>query len=212
MTIQIEETEIEETEIEETEIEAAANEAAGNWMKFDSFYWFRDDIQDAEKWAIIYTHHRDSGLLDLSNASVIEKSLETFTDGDDPDVILESHNHWAVGHIDGFSIRVFRDGKITDAFRKYHKLNERMDDYPVLDEDDYSNREYEATVENVAHAAWRLKDEYELPEDWQYDVYGWLSDNDCGAVENTDDQGGYPSEESLQEAFNALGFQQLESV
>jgi hypothetical protein len=56
-----------------------------------------------------------------------------FTEGDDPDVVFESHSHWAVGHVDGFSIRVFDgDGKITEAFRKYHELAEAMDDYPIL--------------------------------------------------------------------------------
>ena len=151
-------------------------------------------------------------MLDLSNAGVIAKALEPFTDGDDPDVVMESHNHWAVGHVDGFSIRVFRDGKITDAFRKYHELAESMANYPILDESDYSNLEYESTVANIADAAWRLKGDFELPEDWQYEVYGWLSDNDCGEIENRDDQGGYPSEESLQAAFIALGFPQVETA
>ena len=68
-------------------------------------------------WAIIYTHNRDSRLLDLSNADAIAEAMEPFTEGDDPDVVMESHYHWAVGHVDGFSIRVFRNGEITDAFK-----------------------------------------------------------------------------------------------
>lgn len=194
----------------ELDLQDAAKHAAGNWRDFKCFVWYRDDIPDAENWAVIYTHHRDSGLLDLSNAEVIEKALEQFTDGDDPDVVMESHNHWAVGHIDGFSIRVFREGMITDAFRRYHELAEAMDCYPILDEEDYSRREYEATIENLADCAWRIKDEYELPDDWEYEVYGWLSDNDCGEIENADDQGGYPSEDALRRAFDALGFEQTE--
>jgi len=196
----------------ELDIHEAAELAAGNWQNFECFVWYRDDIDDAENWTIIYTHNRDSGLLDQSNASVIAKALESFTEGEDPDLIFESHHHWAVGHVDGFSIRVFRDGQITDAFRKYHKLAERLAEYPILDEEDYSNREIEATIENIADAAWRLKDEYELPEDWHHEVYGWLSDNRCGEIENADDQGGYPSEESLRAAFDALEFRQLETV
>ena len=38
-----------------------------------------------------------------------------------------------------------------------------MANYCILDEEDYSNREYEATVENIADAAWRLNDDFELP-------------------------------------------------
>ena len=198
--------------IGELDLEEAAELAAGNWQNFECFVWYRDDIDDAENWAIIYTHNRDSGLLDLSNADAIQKELESFTEAEDPDLIFESHDHWAVGHVDGFSIRVFRDGTITAAFRKYHELAEAMDAYPILDEHDYSSREYEVTVENIGDAAWRVKDEYELPDGWQCEVYGWLSENRCGEIENTDDQGGYPSEESLRAAFEALEFRQLETV
>lgn len=196
----------------ELDLEEAAQSILGNWKRFQCFVWFRDDITDADNWAIIYTHNRDSGLLDLSNAGVIAKALEPFTEGDDPDVVFESHNHWAVGHVDGVSLRIFRDGQITEAFRKYHELAQAMANYPILDEEDYGNREYEATVANIADAAWRLKDDFELPEDWQYEVYGWLSDNDPGEVENRDDQGGYPSEQSLKAAFDALGYPQVETA
>ena len=159
-----------------------------------------------ENWAIIYTHHRDSGLLDQSNAAAIGQVLQPFAEGDDPDVVFESHSHWAVGHVDGFSIRVFKNGEITPAFQRYHELTISLADYPILDEDDYSQREYEATLENIPIVAWRLKDEYELPDDWVWQVYQWFSDHDSSAVENTDDQGGYPSEEQLVDAFAALGF------
>lgn len=199
--------------IGELNLEDAAQELVGNWKRFESFVWCRDDVPDADNWAIIYTHHRDSYLLDLSNASVIEKALEPFTDGDDPDVVMESHNHWAVGHIDGFSIRVFRDGQITDAFRKYHELAEAMDQYPILDENDYSERELEATYENIPLAASSIKDDYDdLPDDWADQVYQWLSDNRCNALENTDDQGGWPDEDDLRDAFDALGYQEVEAA
>ena len=51
------------------------------------------------------------------------------------------------------------------------------------------------------------KNEYDLPEGWEEAVYEWLSDNDPSAVENRDDQGGYPSEEQLRKAFESLGYQ-----
>jgi hypothetical protein len=192
------------------DIEHAAKKAAGNWQRFESFMWFRD-LEDSENWSIVYTSNRDSGLLEQSNAAVIKKTMEPFTEGDDPDVVMERHNHWAVGHIDGFSIRVFdQHGEITEAFQAYYELLERMDNYPILDEDDYSNREAEATFENIVDAAWRLKHEYELPEDWVDSVHSWLSDNDSGQIENRDDRGGYPKEEALRAAFEALGFREKE--
>jgi hypothetical protein len=197
--------------IGELTLDDAAREAAGNWRRFSCFIWFRErDIPDPGAWAVIYTHNRDSGLLDQSNAQQIAEGLEPFTEGDDPDVVFESHDHWAVGHVDGFSVRVFRDGQVTDAFRTCHDLAERLADYPILDEEDYSRREYEATVENIADAAWRLKHGYELPEGWEGDVYSWLSDHRQRAIENRDDQGGYPAEDDLRAAFDALGYERVE--
>jgi len=189
-------------------LEEAAKELAGNWQDFDCFCWHRKyDLESPEAWAIIYTHNRDSGLLDLSNSEAIAEALRPFAKGDDSDVVFESHRHWAVGHVDGFSIRVFKEGQITEAFRTYHQLSLRLADYPVLDEEDYSSREYEATLENITDAAWRLKRKYELPEDWEVQVYRWLSDHEDEEIENTDDRGGYPSEESIQRAFDALDYE-----
>lgn len=192
----------------ELDLNEAAKKAAGNWRQFDCFSWFRrSEVEDADRWAMIYTHHRDSGLLDESNAAVIAKAMRLFSEGDEPDVVFESHSHWAVGHVDGFSVRVYKkNGDITKAFETYHDLARQIEDYPILDETDYSDREFEATVKNIADAAWRLKHDFNLPYGWEPEVYSWLSDNRCGEVENIDDQGGYPSEEALKEAFNALGF------
>ena len=191
-------------------LEDAATEAAGNWQKFDSFVWWRQrEMDDADRWAIVYSHNRDSGLLDQSNASVIGKALEAFTEGGDPDVVAEQHSHWAVGNVQGHSIRVYDGGgNITDAFRTYFGLLEQMEAYPVLDESDYSDREYESTLENVELAAWSLKRKYVLPEDWAGGVYSWLSDNEPSQLENVDDQGGWPDEDSLRAAFKALGYRE----
>jgi hypothetical protein len=104
------------------------------------------------------------------------------------------------------SIRVFRGGQITEAFGRWHELAERLADYPILDEQDYSNREHEATLENIADAAWRLKHDYDLPEGWEGEVFSWFGENNERAIENVDDRGGYPSEGDLESAFTALGY------
>lgn len=199
------------TAIGELSLAEAAKAEAGNWRKFDSFAWHREsEVDNPDEWSIVYSHHRDSGLLDQSNAEMIGEALEEFTFGDDPDVVPEHHHHWAVGWIDGFSIRVFKRGRVTKAFATYHDIMERLADYPVLDDEDYSRREFEATLENIGDAAWRLKRDFELPEGWEVDVYRWFSNNDGSAIENRDDQGGYPSEDELRAAFAALGFRPLE--
>ena len=193
--------------IGETTLEEAASQAAGNWKRYSCFCWDRmREIDDPDDWAIIYTHHRDSGLLDQSNAAAMADALRSFSETKNPDVVFESHAHWAVGHVDGFSMRVYRDDAITDAFHVYHGLMERLVAYPVLDEADYSSREYEAALENIEDAAWRFKSTYNLHDGWEAEVYEWLSAHRPGAVENKDDRGAYPSERDLQYAINAMGY------
>ncbi len=193
----------------EIKIEDAAKEAAGNWRHFECFSWHRaSELHDPENWAVVYTHHRDSGLIELSNAKAITNVLKPLIG---KDMIAEHHHHWACGWIDGFSIRVYHRGHITRAFRTYHEIAQRLTDYPILDEDDYCNREYEATIENLADAAWKLKNEYKLPKNWEESVYDWFSNHDCTAIECSD-RGGYPTEGQLRAAFEALGFSQIELV
>ena len=198
------------TMLGEMTLEDAATQAAGNWKRFSCLCWDRlREIDDPDSWAIVYTHNRDSVLLDLSNADAIAGALEPFTDGDDADVVMESHSHWAVGHVDGFSIQVYRGGEVTDAFQTYHDLAERLADYPILDESDYGRREYEATMENIADAARRVRGQYALPDGWEGDMYSWLSEHRQRAVENRDDRGGYPEENDLRAAFDALGYERV---
>ncbi|KAA0131590.1 hypothetical protein FYZ48_25985 [Gimesia chilikensis] len=199
----------------ELDLEDAAKDAAGNWQRWDSFAWFgASDRERPEDWFIYYGHHRESGLLDRSNSVQISKALKPFidADADDSDVIEEDHTHWAVGWIKGWSVRVYRDGEITEAFKVLHGLLERMAIYPILCEHHYSEMEFDATWENIPLAAIGIKDDYELPEDWAEHVYQWLSDNRCNALENVDDQGGWPDESDLRAAFDALGYQEIEAV
>ena len=191
-------------------LEDAATHAAGNWKRFSCFCWDRlQEIDDADNWAIFYTHNRDSGLLAQSNAAAIAEALKRFSQTESPDLVFESHSHWAVGHVDGFSIRVHVDGRITDAFRAYHRLSDRLAQHPVLDESDYAEKELEATLENITDAAWLLKHEYELRGGWESEVYCWLCDKRPGSLENRDDQGGYPTEDELRDAFDALGYSRV---
>ena len=58
----------------EMDLEDAAQAAAGNWKTFECFAWHRaHDLPDCRNWSIIYTHNRDSGPLDQSNAAAIEQ-------------------------------------------------------------------------------------------------------------------------------------------
>ena len=100
--------------------------------------------------------------------------------------------------------------KAHAAFRTYLEIVDRLDDYPVLDEEDYCRREYEATLANFDCAVSCIRHDYELPEGWKEEVFNWFWQNDQRAVENRDDSGGYPNEEQLESAFTALGYQRTE--
>ncbi len=150
------------THIDWSDIEAATREMAGNWKKFICFVWYRaSDLEDADRWMIWYTSHRDAGLLEQSNEKAINERLAPFAEGDDPDVVFECHSSSLIGYLGGFSLRVVRpDGTITDVFREFCRIKERLDDYPILDEQDYGEREYEATLENYRSEMWRLRAEH----------------------------------------------------
>ncbi len=188
----------------EMDLETAAKEARGNWRKFDCFSW-HDRPEDCAEWAIVYTHNRDSDLLDQSNADAIDKGLAPFLEG--PNVRAEHHGHWACGWIDGYAIRVYRNGQITEAFRAYHALAARLADYPILDEEDHSRREYEATLENLRNEGYA--DCFAPPEEWAGEVFSWLWDHNQSAIENRDGNGGYATKAQIGEALDALGYRIL---
>ena len=192
--------------IDWSDVESAAKALSGNWRDFDSFAWHRAyDLEDADAWMIWYTSHRDAGLLEQSNEKAINQRLQPFAEGDEADLVFERHSSWLVGHIDGFSIRAFKaDGTVTPAFEEFCQIKEELDAYPVLDESDYSDREYEATLENYRGELWRLRDE--LPEGWEGEVFTYFSDNGHDEfTENRDDQGGWAPRDEILKALDALG-------
>jgi len=194
--------------IGELDLEEAEREAAGNWMQFDCFSWDKaNELDDSDQFCIVYTRHRDSELVEISNAEAIAEAMEPFLDRE---VYEEHHTHFAVGWVGGYAIRVYRDDQITDAFRTYYDLQQQLAEYPLLNEEDYSAKEYHATLENIGEAAWRIKRQYELPDEWDVAVYRWLSIHECTEIENVDGRGGWPSEEAIQRAFDALGYGKID--
>jgi hypothetical protein len=188
-----------------------AQESAGNWMRFQAFGWDRRyDLDRPHDWAIFYTHNRDSGLAEQSNARAIDSVMEKFGD----DAVSERHNHCLVGWVEGYSIRVYDEqGQVTEAFKAWCDVQERLADYPLLDEDDLGNKECEACYDNIVEVVdrvWRMTDRDEsvgeVPEGLYGDVYNWFWDHDQGEVENRDGHGGCPSEQGVERALAGLGY------
>ncbi len=187
-----------------SELEVFAAKLAGNWDKMNSFYWEHASDDDAQDWGIYYTGNRDADLLTQSNAAAIAKVLEADEFADD--VRSESHSHWAVGHVDGYSIRIYRNGTITPAAAALFELVCALEEYPCLDESDFSEREYADTARNIEFEGRDVIDDEKAPEGWAYDVYRWLDDNEPGETDPRDGFGGYPDSDAIARAATALGF------
>ncbi|MEO2090247.1 MAG: hypothetical protein ABGY75_12205 [Gemmataceae bacterium] len=189
-----------------SDVAATAKQLAGNWQRFECFCWHRrHDLPDAANWMIFYTSSPQSGLIEESNQKVMTDRLAKYAEGDDPDLTFEEHSHWVVGTVTGISLRVFRaDCTITDAFREFCRIQEAIDGYPILDEQDYGDREYEATLDNYRNELWQSRGE--LPDGWEGEVYDWFRDNGHDTyTENRDDQGGWAPREAITNALRHLG-------
>ena len=188
------------------DVTAAAKELAGNWRRFECSCWHRGhDLPDAADWIVWYAGSQQSGLLEESNQKVTNDRLAKYAAGDDPGLAFEQQSHRVVGHLDGFSVRVFApDGSPTAAFEAFCRVQEALDGYPVLDEQDYSDREYAATLENYASEVWGKKDE--LPEGWAGEVYDWFEQRGHQEyVESRDDRGGWAPQDKITAALTDLG-------
>jgi len=141
--------------------------------------------------------NRDSDLLSESNWAAALEQLG----GEGEDVEVHRFGHWACGWLE---IILVRPG--TDAADTAERIAARLADYPVLDEEDYSRREYESTLESIDSEGRRMLSDT-APENWAAQVYGWLSDNGHDSdLEPRDGSGGYPEEESIKTALAALGW------
>ena len=187
---------------------AAELPQAGNWQGDEHFEW-RGRPADAERWTLCHTRHRDSGLSAQSNATQIEEALAEFDD----DVLFQRFDHWQFGWVDAVVVRVFGpNGEHTEAYAALCDLLLRLKDQPVLDETDHSKRVYEATTENIRETT-RLHPDVateRLPDDFPALMFNWFWNHNDRAVENTDDQGGYPNDAQVADCVRALWPQALQ--
>ncbi len=185
----------------------------GNWREFGDFSW-HEQPEDADNWFIFYTSSRDTDdAAELANAESWEEILQSYTEGDDPDVISQRHSHWASGYIDGYAVRVVgADGEPTEAAEEVENTFGRLEDYPVLDEEKWSRIETEQSLEYIdvlTTSSW-LNDD--APSDWVDGVYRWFSENNPEALESTG-PGEFDMEESdIRAALLDLGWMDTDEL
>jgi hypothetical protein len=62
-----------------SDVDEAARQMAGNWLRFATFVWSRGyRLEDADKWMIWYTSHRDSGLCGHAPAKASSRPCTTW--------------------------------------------------------------------------------------------------------------------------------------
>ena len=146
--------------------------------------------EDLSEYYIVVSKSRDSGLMDVSNFESIKRDY-----GDRDGVEIASFSHWAVGWIESMTVRDDAPEEVLEELDEVMcGLKER---YPVYDEDDWSRREYDATIDSI-------KFEGKLGDKTATEVLYWLSHNEPEEVESHDDRGGYPSSEAIQRALDAI--------
>ena len=93
---------------------------------------------DWSGWIVFLGKNRDSDVLTLSN---FDTALEDLGGEIDGKIEVRSANHWACGWIEQIMIRF--EPKNHIKLKKALKMKKALEDYPVLDESDFSEREHE---------------------------------------------------------------------
>lgn len=122
---------------------------------------------------VVMTRNRDSGLLTECNW---EEALRRLG-GESENVIVHRFGHWACGWWEALCV--------TQA--KYNEGNaivKELEDYPVLNEDQFSEREYEAAQEYWEQLS--LRERVELCQKADVSIfsarYGWIPQDDSGYI------------------------------
>jgi hypothetical protein len=104
--------------------------------------WTMPDSYFGETWLYYYSagvgQSRNSDCLEESNFVTMVRDLG----GESETVIVVRESHWAVGWVEWIAIHATDDKALQIADENVGRLK----DYPVLDEDDWSEREQEAAT------------------------------------------------------------------
>jgi len=121
----------------------------------DFGYWGSDDM--FKTWGFCgVDKNRDSDLLEISNFDFITKDLISKFPND---FKIENYNHWMVGNVDRLVCRILKyelpfidevkEEDITTAFIAAMEWLDILRDYPVADEADYSDKQYEQSIAEI---------------------------------------------------------------
>lgn len=181
----------------------------------DFGYWGSDDM--FKTWGFCgVDKNRDSDLLEISNFEVITKDLMTKFP---LDFRIENYSHWLVGNVDRLVCRILKheipfidevnQEDITIAFRAAMEWLDQLRDYPVADEGDYSDKQYQQGIEEIIE--WDkenpgiiYKDNLNI-ENWADRIWYELGNDGYSFEDNY-----FPSDEVIYKVIYKLGLQNEE--
>lgn len=183
----------------EAEYQALAEKVVKSFREIPDF-GYSGDLPLGRTWGIAFGQSRDSGLMEQSNFAVISADmLKRFR----RDVQVVRFGHWAVGWVENIAVKMLdRHGRVTPAARAIFDWKSKMEDYPVADDEDYSQREYDAAADWIKQEGRGAG--LKISDAMASEIFRWLGDNDPRQVENIDDQGAAPSIESIQAAIAGI--------
>ncbi len=131
---------------------------------------------DRSDWRVLpVSRTRDSDPAEDSNFTAALELLG----GEGDHVEVHRFGHWGPGWIEIILV----DPEDDRAIEAAGEIACRLEDYPLLDEDDCSRREYEAAIEQIEDQAGRWV-KADPPADWAAQVYRALEDRSIDAMRN----------------------------
>lgn len=122
-----------------------------------------DDREDYQEWLVAGGHNRDSDDLGESNWHATLDALREIDPGS-VDHYVVNFGHWAVGWVEIVLVR-----PDSAAAKEAERIEAALSDYPVLDESDFSEREYESAMADI-EACLRCPAVYNVTAAQVYDV------------------------------------------
>jgi hypothetical protein len=127
---------------------------------------------------------RGASLTDESNFKAFQNIVDNETMSDD--FMVEGYNHWAVGHIDRFTVRVLNDEEkgvrydnISDSFKLTLGIHEMLSEYPLIDEELYIEMDHFKKIDFLTEYAYVIPDMIDKSESgWEEKIILSLSDLD----------------------------------
>jgi hypothetical protein len=156
--------------------------------------------EDLSNWYILIARTRDSNNLENSNFESIKKDLkEKFDICEDVtelnSILLASFGHWACGWIESLMIHEGNDAALILG----DQIKEQLNDYPVYDEDNYQDREFEDYLVNCRDAIKGWLDSKDL--EYNDHLINTIISQDGDWEMNGDF---YPDDDQIEQAYNTV--------